>query len=42
MSCTKNFKYYRRFSEGREELEENEYPGQPTTSTTDENIQKNK
>ena len=34
------FEWHRRFSEGREEVEDDENPGRPSTSKTDQNIQK--
>lgn len=40
MSRTCVFEWHRRFSEGREEVEDDERPGRPVTSRTEEKIQK--
>jgi histone-lysine N-methyltransferase SETMAR len=40
MSCARVFEWHRRFSEGREEVEEDERPGRFVSSRTDKNIQK--
>ena len=39
MSCFKVSDWYKGFSEGEEEMEEDEHPVQPTMSGTDENVQ---
>lgn len=40
MSRTRVFEWHKRFSEGREEVDDDEHPGRPSTSKTDENIEK--
>ena len=40
MSKTRVYEWYKRFQEGREEVEDDERPGRPSTSTTDENVEK--
>lgn len=40
MSRTRVFKWHKRFKDGREEMEDDEHPGRPSTSKTDENIDK--
>ena len=40
MSRSRVFERYKRFSEGREGVEEDEHPGRPSTSKTDPNIQR--
>ena len=40
MSRSRMFEWHKRFSEGREEVEDDEHPGRPSTSKTDQNIQK--
>ena len=40
LSRTRVFEWHRRFSEGREEVEDDERPGRPVTSRTEEKIQK--
>ena len=40
MSKTKVYEWYKRFQHGREEIEENDRPGRPSTSRTDENVEK--
>ena len=38
MSKTKVYKWYKRFQDGREDVEDDECPGHHTTTTTDENV----
>ena len=40
MSRTRVYVWYKRFQEGREDVEDDERPGRPSTSTTDENVEK--
>ena len=40
MSKTRVYEWYKRFQDGREDVEDNERPGRPSTSTTDENVGK--
>ena len=40
MSKTKVYEWYKRFQDGREDVEDDERPGRPSTSTTDENVEK--
>ena len=40
MSRTRVYEWYKRFQDGREDVEDDEYPGRPSTSTTDENVEK--
>lgn len=40
MSKTRVYEWYKRFQEGREDVEYDERPGRPSTSTTDENVEK--
>ena len=40
MSRSRVFEWHKRFSEGREEVEDDEHPGRPSTSKTNQNIQK--
>ena len=40
MSRSRVFEWHKRFSEGREEVEDDQHPGHPSTSKTEENIQK--
>lgn len=40
MSRTRVFEWCKRFKEGREEIEDDPRPGRPSTSKTDENIEK--
>jgi len=40
MSRTRVFEWHKRFSKGREEVDDDEHPGRPSTSKTDENIEK--
>ena len=37
MSKTRVYEWYKRFQDGREDVEDDERPGRPSTSTTDEN-----
>ena len=39
-SCSRVFEWHKRFSEARAEVEGDEHPGRPSTSKTDQNIQK--
>ena len=34
------YEWYKRFQDGREDVEDDERPGRPSTSTTDENVEK--
>ena len=40
MSKTRVYEWYKRFQYGREDVEDDERPGRPSTSTTDENVEK--
>uniref|UniRef100_T1IC57 Mos1 transposase HTH domain-containing protein n=1 Tax=Rhodnius prolixus TaxID=13249 RepID=T1IC57_RHOPR len=40
MSKTRIYEWYKRFQDGRENIEDDERPGRPSTSTTDENVKK--
>ena len=40
MSKIRVYEWYKRFQDGREEVEDGERPGRPITSTTDENVEK--
>ena len=40
MSKTRVYEWYKRFQDGREDVEDDERPGRPGTSTTDENVEK--
>ena len=40
MSNTKVYEWYKRFQHRREDVEDDERPGRPSTSTTDENVEK--
>uniref|UniRef100_T1HJG0 Mos1 transposase HTH domain-containing protein n=1 Tax=Rhodnius prolixus TaxID=13249 RepID=T1HJG0_RHOPR len=40
MSKTRIYEWYKRFQDGRENVEDDERPGRPRTSTTDENVKK--
>ena len=40
MSKTRAHEWYKRFQDGREDVEYDERPGRPSTSTTDENVEK--
>ena len=40
MSETRVYEWYKRFQDGREDVEDDERPGCPSTSTTDENVEK--
>ena len=40
MSKTKVYEWYKRFQDGREDVEDDERPGRPSTSRTDENVEK--
>ena len=40
MSHSRVFEWHKRFSDGRDEVEDDEHPGRPSTSKTDQNIQK--
>ena len=40
MSKTRVYEWYKRFQNGREDVEDDERPGRPSTSTTDENVEK--
>ena len=40
MSRTRLFEWHRRFKEGREEVEDDHWSGRPSTSRTDENIER--
>ena len=40
MSKTRVYEWYKRFQDGREDVEDNERPGRPSTSTTDESVEK--
>ena len=39
-SITRVYEWYKRFPDGREDVEEDEHPGRPSSSTTDENVEK--
>ena len=34
------YEWYKRFQDGREDVEDDESPGRPSTSTTNENVEK--
>ena len=40
MSKTRVYEWYKRFEDSREDVEDDERPGRPSTSTTDENVEK--
>ena len=40
MSKTRVYEWYKRLQDGREDFEDDERPGRPSTSTTDENVEK--
>ena len=40
MSKTRVYEWYKHFQDGREDVENDERPGRPSTSTTDENVEK--
>ena len=40
MSKTRVYEWYKRFQDGREDVEDDERPGRPSASTTDENVEK--
>ena len=40
MSKTRVHEWYKRFQDGREDVKDDERPGRPSTSTTDENVEK--
>ncbi|KAJ8948191.1 hypothetical protein NQ318_010467 [Aromia moschata] len=40
VSCTQVFEWFKRFKEGRKTTEDDPRPGRPSTSKTDENIEK--
>ena len=40
MSKTRVYEWYKRFQDGREDVEDYERPGRPSTSITDENVEK--
>ena len=40
MSKTRVYEWYKRFQDGREDVEDDERPGRPSTSQTDENVEK--
>ena len=40
MSKTRVYELYKRFQDGREDVENDERPRPPVTSTTDENVEK--
>ena len=40
MSKTRVYEWYKRFQDGREDVEDDERSGRPSTSTTDENVEK--
>ena len=40
MSKTRVYEWYKRFQDGREDVEDGERSGRPSTSTTDENVEK--
>ena len=40
MSKTRIYEWYKRFQDGCEDVENDERPGRPSTSTTDENVEK--
>ena len=42
MTKTRVYEWYKRFQDGREDVEDDERPGRPGTSTTDENVEKMK
>jgi hypothetical protein len=40
LSCTQVFKWFKRFKEGRGEIEDDPRPGRPCTSNTGANVEK--
>ena len=40
ISGTRVYEWYKHFQDGREDVEDDERPGCPSTSTTDENVEK--
>ena len=38
ISRTILYEWYKRFQDGREDIKDDESPGRPSTSTTDENV----
>ena len=40
MSKTRVYEWYKRFQDGREDVEDDERPGRPSTSTTDKTVEK--
>ena len=40
VSKTRVYEWYKRFQDGREDVEDDEGPGRPSTSTTYENVEK--
>ena len=40
MSKTRVYEWYKRFQDGREDVEDDKRPGRPSTSKTDENVEK--
>ena len=40
MSKTRVYEWYKRFQDGREDVEDDERPGRPSTSTTNDNMEK--
>lgn len=40
MSQPRVYEWYKRFQEGREDIEDDERSGRPSTSTSDENVEK--
>ena len=40
MSKTRAYKWYKRFQDGREDVEDDERPGRPSKSTTDKNVER--
>ena len=40
MSKRRVYEWYKRFQDGREDVEDDERPGRPSTSTTNENVEK--
>ena len=40
MSKTRVYEWYKRFQDGDEDVEDDERPGRPSTSTPDENVEK--
>jgi hypothetical protein len=41
ISCTRVFEWHKQFMEVREEMEDDDRSGRPSTSKTEENIEKN-